>query len=215
MVEREFGKGRVVAFLSSAAPVWNNWARNPSFVAAMLDLQAYLSRRPEETLSRVVGSPLELKLNPALYQPKPEVRFNYPEQSGRPPVTINAVKPADGSGMLTASLPETDVSGFYEARLTRAEGAAETRRYAVNVDPAEGDLTALDGEQLAARLEGVKYRYQQAADFQSTTTELAGYNLGDALLYGLILLLVGEQILAWSASYHPAKRHPLVQGGAA
>lgn len=215
VVEREFGKGRVVAFLTGAAPVWNNWARNPSFVVAMQDLQAYLARRPAETQSRTVGSPLELNLNPALYQPNPEVRFNYPEQSGKPSVTVNATKSADGNGMLTASLFETDVSGFYEARLTRADGTAETRRYAVNVDPAEGDLTALDGEKLASRLEGVKYRYQQAADFQSTAIELAGYDLGEALLYALILLLVGEQILAWSASYHPAKRHPLVKGSAA
>ncbi len=41
-----FGKGRVVAFLTTAAPTWNNWARNPSFVVAMQDLQAYLSQRP-------------------------------------------------------------------------------------------------------------------------------------------------------------------------
>ena len=32
VVERRFGKGRVVAFLTTAAPTWNNWARvNPSF----------------------------------------------------------------------------------------------------------------------------------------------------------------------------------------
>ena len=76
----------------------------------------------------------------------------------------------------------------------------------MNVDPAEGDLAALDGEQLAARLEGVKYQYEQAAAFQSAAGELAGYNLGEAILYGLVLLLIGEQILAWSASYHPARR---------
>lgn len=210
VVERQFGKGRVVAFLTSAAPVWNNWARNPSFVVVMQDLLAYLARRPAETQSRMVGSPLELSLNPALYQQ--DVQFIYPEQSAKPPVAVKATRSGE---MLAASLLETDVAGFYEARLTRADGTAETRRYALNVDPAEGDLTALDGEKLAARLEDVKYRYQQAADFQSTATELAGYDLGEILLYGLILLLVGEQILAWSASYHPAKRHPLVKGSAA
>ena len=85
----------------------------------------------------------------------------------------------------------------------------------MNVDPAEGDLAALGGEQLASRLQGVKYRYQQAAAFQAASAELAGSNLAEAILYGLILLLIGEQVLAWSASYHPARRHPLGQGGAA
>ena len=84
-------------------------------------------------------------------------------------------------GTLTASLADTDLSGFYEARLTRTDGAAETRRYALNVDAAEGDLTALGAEQLAARLEGVKYQYEQAAAFQSAVGELAGYNLGEAI----------------------------------
>ncbi len=213
MIESEYGKGRVMAFLSTLAPTWNSWVRNPSFVAVMLDLQSYLARRPTESVSRAVGAPLELKLNPALYPPEPKVRFAYPEQSARPPVTVNATRSADG--MWTASLPETDVSGFYEAQLTRADGSAETRRYAINVDPAEGDLAALDGERLASRLKGVKYRFQQAADFQAAATELGGYDLSEALLYALILLLVGEQILAWSASYHPTKRHPLPEGGAA
>lgn len=211
MVEHKFGKGRVVAFLSSAGPSWNNWARNPSFVVAVQDLQAYLSSRSEEALSRTVGSPLVLKLNPALY--RKEVRFIFPEQSGEPPLAMEAAK--TGDGMFTATLNETGYSGFYEARLTRADGSAETRRYAVNVDPAEGNLATIDGQQLAGRLEGVKYKYLQASAFQTTAEELAGYNLSDVLLYGLILLLVGEQILAWSASYHPAKRHPLGKGGAA
>ena len=70
----------------------------------------------------------------------------------------------------------------------------------------------MNGPQLAARLEGVKYQYEQAAALQSTTNGLAGYNLSEALLYGLILLLLMEQILAWSASYHPARRRALVEG---
>ena len=44
-VEREFGAGRVVAMLSTAAPQWNNWGRNPSFVVAVLEMQAHLDRR--------------------------------------------------------------------------------------------------------------------------------------------------------------------------
>jgi hypothetical protein len=210
VVERRFGKGRVVAFLTTAAPTWNNWARNPSFVVVVQDLQAYLSQRPGEAESRLVGSPLELRLDPALYQP--HVRFTTPETGAGATTALSASLMADGS--LAAVLPNTELSGFYEAQLTRIDGATERRRYALNVDPAEGDLSALGPEQLAARLEGVKYQYEQAAAFQSTAGELAGYNLGAAILYGLVLLLLAEQILAWSASYHPAGRRDLAQGGA-
>jgi hypothetical protein len=199
----------VVAFLSSAAPTWNNWARNPSFVVVAQDLEAYLSQGPAQRPSLLVGSPLELHVDPVAY--KPEVRFTSPEQNGAATTTVNAVRASDG--MLTASFPDTAESGFYEAQLTLANNAPETRRYAVNVDPAEGDLAALQGEQLATRLQGVKYRYQQAAAFQAVSAELAGSNLAEAILYALILLLIGEQVLAWSASYHPPRRPTLPIAG--
>jgi hypothetical protein len=35
---------------------------------------------------------------------------------------------------------------------------------------------------------------------------LAGINLGDDLMYLLIAVLIGEQILAYALSYHPAAR---------
>ena len=46
VVEHSFGKGRVMAFLTTAAPTWNNWAGNPGFVVVMQDLEAYLTQRP-------------------------------------------------------------------------------------------------------------------------------------------------------------------------
>ncbi|MEN6459245.1 MAG: BatA domain-containing protein [Thermoguttaceae bacterium] len=208
-VEHRFGKGRVVAMLTTAAPTWNNWARNPSFVVVAQDLAAYLGQGSSRERSLVVGAPLELRLDPAAYQS--QVRFTTPKQGGA--VTVNAVRAADG--MLVATLPETSESGFYEAQLTRSNHAPETRRYAVNVDPLEGDLTTLDNQPLASRLQGIKYRFQRAAAFQVASAEMAGSNLSDAILYGLVLLLIAEQILARSASCHPTRRHPLDEGGAA
>jgi hypothetical protein len=209
-VERSVGKGRVMALLTTAAPVWNNWARNPSFVVVMQDLQAYLLRRPDEAASRLVGAPLELSLDASLY--RPQVRFVTLAEGG-PAATVNAVATADG--LLSASLAETDVSGFYEARLTRTDETPEIRYYAVNVDPSEGDLSALNAEQLAARLEGVKYHYEQAAFSQFASSDPSGYNLGETLLYALIFLLLGEQVLAWSTSYHRSARRDAAQPGGA
>ena len=43
-IDKKLGDGRVMAFLTTAAPQWNNWARdNPSYVVTMLELQSYLS----------------------------------------------------------------------------------------------------------------------------------------------------------------------------
>lgn len=206
-VERSFGEGRVVSFLTTAAPTWNNWARNnPSFVVAMLELQAFLSRRADAAV-RPVGAPLLLSLDPAQYDPA--VRFTSPD--GQMPPIVTSASPGTG-GTLTATLPGTDMSGIYQARLTRKDGVEDTRRFAVNVEPEEGDLKTIDGPQLAAHLEGVVYQYEQASLFRYANGETAGYNLSQSLLYLLVLLLIAEQLLAWSASYHPPKR-ALRQGG--
>ncbi|NLX98185.1 MAG: hypothetical protein GXY83_18655 [Rhodopirellula sp.] len=210
-VEKTFGKGRVVAFLTSAAPTWNNWARNnPSFVVAMLELQSFLAGEDADAGSRLVGAPLPLKLDPAVYTP--QVGFLGSDAAAPPIDAAEATASADGSWSLT--LAGADRSGFYTAALTRTDGAREDRFYAFNVDPAEGDLRTMDSSALAARLDGLHYRYDQAAGFQAATEELTGYDLAEPLLYLLVLLLVGEQMLAWSASYHPSPRRQLAEGGA-
>ena len=44
-----FGFGfLVVAFLTTAAPDWNNWANDPSFVVMLLQLQSFLASSPRE-----------------------------------------------------------------------------------------------------------------------------------------------------------------------
>ena len=131
--------------MTTAAPTWNNWARNPSFVVVMQDLQAYLASRPGQGESRTVGSPLVVQLDPAEYEP--QIRFNLPEDSAIPPVAVQADRGADG--LLTATLADTPAAGFYEAQLTRTGGAVESRQYAVNVDPTEGDLAVVGAEQIA------------------------------------------------------------------
>ncbi|MCX7426625.1 MAG: BatA domain-containing protein [Planctomycetia bacterium] len=211
-VEQAFGEGRVIAVTTTAAPVWNNWAtNNPSFVVAIQEMQAYLARRPAATKTHLVGEPLGLQLPPGKYEPK--VRFTTPEDDGLGSPSVDAVPSPDGS--LVASLAQTDTSGVYRAQLTATDGTSEVRQYAVNVDPLEGDLAAISGEQLASRLEGVPYDYRQAAAFGDEGPQQAGYNLGTALLYVLVGMLLVEQILAWSCTYHPPNRAKTAGGGAA
>jgi hypothetical protein len=199
-VARRFGKGRVVAFLTTAAPAWNNWARNnPSFVVTMLELQAFLSGTSRADESALVGSPLEVRLEPGRYGK--QVRFSSPGEDAVPEGSSDAKPEPDGR--LVATLAATDVSGIYRVELTKADGTPELRLFAYNVDGREGDLRTLSGSELASRLQGVPYQFQQAAAFRAAHEELAGYNLGEALFYVLVALLLGEQVLAWSTSYHP------------
>jgi hypothetical protein len=198
-IEQKFGEGRVVLFLTTAGPAWNNWGQNPSFVVTMQELQAWLaSVRPGQP-SYQVAAPLTVRLDPARYQGK--VRFYLPgeDQSGGLPVDA---APLDGS--LQATLADTDTSGVYRLDLSTSDGQPESRRFAFNVPPEEGDLKMLSSELLAERLRGVRFEFQRADDFQFAAASQAGFDLSEAILIGLVLLLLGEQLLAYSASYHPA-----------
>jgi len=204
VLEREFGKGRVVVFLTTAAPEWNNWARNnPSFVVAMLDMQAFLSRTPQADESYPVGRPLTLRLDPARYAN--QVRFETPHAGSLPVAVVDAVP--DGDGRVAAAFTDTLASGIYRATLARKDGTEEVRGFAYNVEGGEGDLNTVTATELAASLDGVAYNYDRAATFGDTADDLAGYQGGEVVFYWLlcaiVLLLIGEQLLAYSTGYHP------------
>lgn len=210
-VEQKFGSGRVVAFLTKASPVntpvgtWNNWGRNnPSYVVALLELEAYLAAGRQAEVARTVGAPLRVAVDPGKFQP--QVRFVLPHHlgSGAPSdtLTIDAEPAAAG---LSAQLGDTNFSGIYQAQLSALDGQVDTQRTAYNVVPEEGNLQRLDRTQLAARLPGLKYDYHEAGEQDFDSAQLAGLNLGDDLMILLIVILLGEQVLAYAASYHPSK----------
>lgn len=218
-VERKFGEGRVVAILTTAAPQWNNWSRNPSFVVAALEMQAHLAARPKLDANRAVGAPIELELDPGRYQP--QVRLMAPadhgaaggdssetkrsSESAEAGTLVASAAASEGETNLRASFPATTASGIYELQLTTVDNQAEIRHLAFNVNAAEGDLSTVGAAELAERLKGVRYEYARADAFQPAARELAGSNLSQWILYLLVILLLGEQALALSASYHPAK----------
>lgn len=210
VLERKSGHGRMIAVLTSAGPLWNNWARgNPTYVVTMLEMQSYLAGQAHEATSHAVGSPLSVALKAADYAP--QMRFAGPHEDKQPALPIDAVPSTDG--LLEATLGDTPIRGFYTLRLSRKDGTPENRLYAVNVDPAEGDLRALGSSELASRLAGISYDFEQAPAFRYAAREQEGFNLAEVLLYALVVLLVGEQLLAWSASYHPSARYRLAPRG--
>ncbi|HEX5447099.1 MAG TPA: BatA domain-containing protein, partial [Pirellulales bacterium] len=195
-VERKFGEGRVVAFTTTAAPTWNNWGRNPSFVVAMLEMQSYLASPAAADVQRLVGAPIELELDPGRYQS--EVRLLAPSDvreggtaaTDAAAIVTNAVQAAD-SDKLRTSFTETPASGVYQLELTTVEGTPEVRQLAFNVESAEGNLATVAPDELKSKLEGIAYEYSAARQFQLATHELAGANLSPWIMYCLVSLLLG------------------------
>ena len=204
-VEKTFGKGRVVAILSKASPevtnlgTWNNWGRNnPTYVVTLLQLHSYLSTNRMRHRVRYVGEPLTVAWSSAQF--RPQARFTVPHELGTNSITIDAESIGD---QRRVSLAETPSSGIYELRLATPEGSSENRSYAYNVHADEGNLQITSRKQLAARLAGVDYKYHLADELDWQPLDVAGFNLRDILLYLLVGMLLGEQLLAYLTSYHP------------
>jgi hypothetical protein len=200
-VEKPFGDGLVVAVLSSAAPVWNNWARgNPSWVVVMLELEGHLARSRRRAESLTVGDAVAVRIDPAVDET--EVDFLVPPHGD----VVHATAAASAGGVTEAVLPATAAAGAYAARWRRLDGTERERVAAVNVDAEEGRLERIGRERLDRALAGVPFRYDRADSLQPDTTTLAGVPLAGPLLLALAAVLVVEQLVAYSASYHGSFR---------
>jgi hypothetical protein len=202
MVERPFGDGLVVAVLTTAAPVWNNWSRgNPSWVVVMLELESHLARSRRRAESLEVGDPVAVQLDPTIDEI--EVDFSVPPEGAI--VHQTAVVTAAAA---EASLPATESAGSYTARWRRLDGTERERAFAVNVAAEEGQIECMGRDRLDRALAGVDYRYDRAESLQPDTTSVAGVPLAKPLLLLLAAVLILEQLLSFSASYHSSGRRP-------
>ncbi len=192
--------GTVVTFLTTAGPVWNNWAANPSFVISALELQAYLAASRTAAQERRVGAPIEVRLDPEQYQEKYVLAM--PGASGSAKTTVERAIPNTGDQLETA-ITDTGVAGIYELQLFRRDGRTDPpQTFAYNVAPEEGDLRLLSTADLETRVTADRVTVEAAADVKGAASQSARSNLTEILLYVLIALLLGEQILAYTLSYH-------------
>ena len=115
--------------------------------------------------------------------------------------------PSDGSSS-SPGMARTDRAGIYEAWPRTIDGKLEVRRFAVNVDPREGNLALVDSQDLAESLAATDVELLTAEDMASVSQSDSGISWSQTLLGLLAILLIGEQLLAYSASYHPGKSTP-------
>lgn len=227
VITRQFGKGRVVAFLTTAGRAWNDWAGGSpaevTYPAVMVELQKYLTSGSGDA-NLTVGAPLELQLDSSRFDNKihryyqPEARDALPggaaprnaEGKNTGLVDLKEQVGASAAGRLTFVFDEARKPGLYLFDLTRQgdEGrpggpVIEQRAFAFNVDPAESDLRRVakdDLERIAPGL--VKMRTLGsgwAVELANRQNDLSE----SAWFYLLILvILIVEQALAVHLSFH-------------
>jgi hypothetical protein len=164
VVSNHYGKGRVVAWMTSGGNAWNDWADgflvSGTYPVFMLTLQKYLSS-PDESSNLMVGTPLTVQADPGRYQPRmrclfiPE--FRPPDPGDRAGLRFEDRGEVAGTlaqGELSLTFAETKKPGtycflLYPLATGNAPVEPERRAYAFNVDAEnEGDLKRAPREAL-------------------------------------------------------------------
>ena len=193
IMERGYGRGRVLLFTSSCDLEWNDWARDASYVIGMLEVTQHLARAGDANRSTTVGQPLTFALNPSDYEPQATLRLpGYPQQEDE-----DVVASTDGSSGMEISWLHTNQAGIYSFQLHRRDGRSVVRRFAVNVDANESDLTPATEEDLRRSLDGLKVEYIEGVAMKTDDTDSGRKELWPMLLVAAMGLLMIEQAMAW------------------
>jgi hypothetical protein len=185
--EQRVGLGRVIAWNTTLDDSWSDLAKKPVFLPLVHQLTRYLARYEEPAAWRIVGQALDLTSGSLLAGARRDRLALTP--SGRR-LTLST-----GGG---PEFLELDEQGFYELRST---GAAETRppAVAVDIDPPESDLSAMDPAEFTAALTGraTPEAAAAAATEPATPQDLERRQaIWWYLLFAGILLLATETILS-------------------
>ena len=94
--------------------------------------------------------------------------------------------------------PQTLRQGFYDLKLARRDGGGEDHvLFAVNVDPTEGDLKRVDRQVMERDLAETNVKILAADEAQSLADVGSQTEVWWYLLWAVVAVLCGEQVLGW------------------
>jgi hypothetical protein len=218
------GRGRTIAFLTTAGKKWNDWAgggpASVTYPVIMLELQKYLTSLDAEE-NRTVGRPLQIEAESSRYEAKVHCFFQQAaraeNEAGKAPGANGPPERGPGSrdlgeqigsisgNRLSFQFDGANEPGIYSFDLTQraeltGEPKVETRAYAFNVDTAnESDLRRVSRDVLDRVGRVTTPVSGSITDMLERQTDLSE----SAWIYLVILIvLLLEQALAVHLSFH-------------
>jgi hypothetical protein len=223
VIGAQFGKGRVVACMTTAGKEWNNWgggsAATPLYPGFIWETQNFLSGQGSEA-NLSVGTPVKVEVDAEQYKQQSAAlkltRAFFQPNEGKPAKAIPSGEregKEEKKGLLSFHFDKTLEPGLYVSELRYAGDAPTKAPLAVyshvfNVDtPSEGPLQRVSSDDLDRDLIS-----QLPKDMVTLVTSGSGggdlatrrTDLSEAPWFFLLLLciLVAEQALAVHLSFH-------------
>ncbi len=214
LLDKAFGEGRVVALLTGLTSDWSNWAQDPTFVVVALRTFGYLGSFRRSPTSEPVGSPLGMLASGTAVLPEGEVLLPSRDNKSRVRL-LQRVTTDDNDRLLSRidlkiDLGEMDRDivdgllrpGVFEAWMTNSQGEKLFQNFAHNVSAAEGNLDRVKQAELEQKLPGINFTFRTADAVSEAGLNSSQASHSTLLMCLLAALLLAEQLLAYSASYH-------------
>lgn len=220
LVDRAVGAGRCVALLTGLTNDWSSWAQDPTFVVLALRSMGYLGSFRREPTEFPAGQDLTMVVTNKAVLPQGDIllptgsqrrvrlqrQVDISERESVAKLALSADLQVGGDRTIVDGLMR---SGVFESWMTTTDGNMLVHTEAHNVAPEEGNLDRISHAEVDRQYQGMDVHVRNASSFASSLSskETSQSNLVMALL---ILLLLGEQMLAYSASYHasaPIRAH--------
>jgi uncharacterized membrane protein len=226
--DHQFGRGRVITFLTTAGPPWTNLQETLAFVPLIQQIQKYVAKPDVVQRQRIVGEPIRLDVSAVDYDDtvifvppgggvgaaieyrmerrteKPKDDAKDDANDGQPAAAGG--EPSKNTDRLHALFDDTAVPGVYSYELQpRLETLPREGAFAYNIAPQEGDTVIADEQRLrqaVGKAENVFIRDYGDTDYISQGVD-PGREVRNFLIYALLALLAAEQALAYKLSYHP------------
>jgi hypothetical protein len=184
-VERRVGDGRVVAWTSTLDDSWTDLAVKPVFLPLVHQLVRYLAQYEQPASWFTVGQVIDLNARSR-------------GRAARIIVTPSGERIAPSGNEQSQGILELNEQGIYDLRTVIAS-AGRPESIAVNIDPAESDLAAMDPRELVAAVTGHAGAEEGApAALQEMTREEVERRqaLWWYLLFAGLLLLTAETVIS-------------------
>ena len=195
LVERAVGTGKIIVWASSFDAYWTNLPLQPVFLPFVHQLGKHVGRYADPRPWFTAGDVLDLSRHGEL--PVPFLTGRAADSTTElvlesPSGVRDRVTPVGANHLVT--LRE---QGFYELRGSSTP-VGSGRPIAVNVDPAESDLSHLDPQDVVVAVTAVNGQGQTASDFGSATPQdqERRQKVWWYLLLGALLLMAVETVMS-------------------
>lgn len=218
IIERVFGRGRVILNTSTADAQWNSLCLRFAGPIMVPSLMSWLAQDQSEQRNLPVGHQFEASIPPEMFVPRVEIRLPSGDEVDEP------LSRLDEGRRFQLEFDDTEQPGIYvltfntpgqaESRESTPDSPApsqpedtpapsqpeepRTTYFAINVDPLEGDLAKVHQEDLEGLLGGVKLSWAKPAELSSLLSgpgrAATGSEWWFPLVVGVLVLLLLESM---------------------